>query len=106
MDGFLVFLAFIATIICIIVFVIFIQALNSINKIRELLEEVIDSGAIPKVLEYRINQPILRAKKMVKNKNAFAPSEVEEMVQYLSTLKQDEEVTQLVVDLKAVLKTW
>jgi regulatory protein YycI of two-component signal transduction system YycFG len=106
MEVILFLFAIIALVINIIIFVIFIQAMISVKKIRVLLEEVIDSGAIPQVIEYRMKQFTKKAREMLKHPNSYSRFDVNDIIQQLSNIKDNEEASQLTADLKKALEHW
>jgi len=106
MEVILFLFAIIALVIYIIIFVIFIQAMTSIKRIHALLEEVIDSGAVPQVIEYRKTQIKLKVKEMLKHPNSYSQSDVNEIIRQISNIKDDGETSQLVIELRKASEHW
>jgi regulatory protein YycI of two-component signal transduction system YycFG len=104
MEFILFLFAIIALVINIIIFVIFIQAMISVKKIRVLLEEIIDSGSFPQIIEHRMKQSTEKAREMLKHPNSYSQFDVNEIIQQLSNIKDNEEASQLTADLKKALE--
>jgi uncharacterized protein YoxC len=98
--------AVIALVISIMILVLFIQAMISIKKIHVLLEEIIDSGAMPQVIECRMKQLTKKAWEMLQHQNSYAQVDVNEIIQQLSNIKDNEAASQLAADLKKALEHW
>ena len=98
--------AVIALVISTMILVLFIQAMISVKKIRVLLEEIIESGAMPQVVEYRMKQLTKKAREMLQHQSGYSRMDVNEIIQQLSTIKDNEAASQLAADLKKALEHW
>jgi uncharacterized protein YoxC len=98
--------AVIALVISIMFFVIIIQAMISIKKIHVLLEEIIDSGAMPQVIEHRMTQLTKKAQEMLQHQSSYSQFDVNDIIQKLSNIKDNQAASQLAADLKKALEHW
>jgi chaperonin GroEL (HSP60 family) len=71
-----------------------------------LLEEIIDSGAMPQVIEHRIKQLTKKSQEMLQHQSSYSQVDVNEIIQQLSNIKDSEAASQLAADLKKALEHW